>query len=91
MKHEIKSNCEYLLNMPVQQRRKALFQSQLTRFRKIKKTTIPRYSHTEIENCRFTALQNEEREFMEAGRSSGKEEKRVVELVKRGFINELYL
>lgn len=91
MKHEIRSNCEYLLNMPIAQRKKALFKNQLNKYRHAKKAIVPNFSHLDITNCRFTASKEEQRPTVQQGKDFKEDERRVVELVKRGFINEVCL
>lgn len=51
MKHEIKSNCEYLLNMPTDKKKQALFKSQLKRHLENHKASFPNYSHNELSAC----------------------------------------
>lgn len=55
MKSEMRSNGEYLLNLPINKKRQALFNSQLTKQTR-KRIPFPKFQHQELEQCQFTQL-----------------------------------
>lgn len=71
MKNEIETNCEYLLPMSLEQRKKGLFTNQLNRHRQAKRPLPPRYCHTEIDNCTFGLPPQQEEGKAGAGVGAG--------------------
>lgn len=94
MKHEIKSNCEYLLNMPTEKKKQALFKSQLKRHLENHKTSFPNYSHSELSAYEFATLQIEENANAVTDEELNKQDEEantLLKFVKMGFVNEVYL
>lgn len=50
MKSEMRSNCEYLLNLPTHKKRQALFNGQLNRHSR-KRIPFPKFNHKELDQC----------------------------------------
>lgn len=60
MKNQIKSNCEYLLNIPMQMKKKALFTEQLKKHKKYYKPVM-NFNHSQLEKCIFSSSQNDDK------------------------------
>jgi hypothetical protein len=60
MKCELKVNGEYLLNLPIDKKRKQLIKNQFRKQRNNKVFEYPKYSHTDLSSYTFNAFKSED-------------------------------
>lgn len=94
MKNQMKSNCEYLLNMPIQKKKKAMFNNQLKKHSQNKKIIFPKYSHSELDLCRMSKIMPASNASLIVGvqtKSNINGQLCLTDLVKRGYISQVLL